>query len=236
MKLYQQPTNHSCTQAATAMLLSHFDIEKTPENILESVPVRSWPGSSEPAGTPPQDVAAYVCKLGLAVEIVSFDVRVTDLSWQGKTTEFIEKRLKAASGKLTAPVIGRKGTELYIQAYIDYIAAGGKLSVQQAPTRELLHDLLKEAPFVAFVAYDTLWGTGKSINGPGLRESKADDILGGSANHAIVVSRSVGDDFEVYDPWHEPGIETVKADHLLAAIATAQQECDNLLIVVRRRK
>lgn len=234
IKHYYQTTNFSCVQAAAAMLLSAYDIHKTPDQILEEVKVRSWPGKDEPAGTPNQDIAAYFCKLGLQTEIISFDMWVTDLGWQGKDIEYIKDRLQKASGMLTAPMIGREGTELYIQAYLDYIAAGGTISVAPAPTSEQFIELLAKGPIMTTVAPNALHGFGKGITGPELHFWSADDIKGAAPNHNIVLHKFVGDKIEVYDSWTKPGVQLVDTERLIAAISLAQQECDNMLIVVRR--
>lgn len=161
MKHYYQPNEFSCAQGSAAIFLSHFGFDKTPEDILAEVPVRSWPGKDEPAGTPNQDIAAYFCKLGFDVELISSDVWVTDLSWVGKDTNFIQGRLQAASGALTAPLIGRDGTELYIQAYLDFIKAGGKLKIVPAIASAMIRGYLETGPIIATVAYGTLHGCGK---------------------------------------------------------------------------
>jgi hypothetical protein len=234
MKHYYQINSVGCVQAATAMLLSALNVNKTPAEVEKEVPMRSWPGKDELAGTPNQDVAAYMCRLGLDVEIISFDIWVTDLGWAGKDTAYIESRLKEASDKMTAPMIGRAGTELYIQAYLDYIKAGGKLSVQPFPSSKLITGLLQTGPIMTSVAYDTLYGQGKHVNNKELFDSTADDINGLAPNHNIVISRAVDNKIEVYDPWNKPGIHLVEPEQLITAIATAQQECDNMLVVVRK--
>lgn len=235
MKHFYQTTNVACVQAATAMLLSAFDIDKTPEDVIHEVPTRPWPGTEEPAGTPNQDAAAYLCKLGLDVEIISFDAWITDLSWVGKDTAYIAERLQEAVGKQIESPIGDKGSQLYVQAYLDYIAVGGKVRVEVAPSRTMLQDLLADGPVMATVAYNTLHGVGKSVNGQQLFESRDDDITGHSPNHNIVISSYKDGSFEYYDPWKKPGVHWVESDQLIAAIASAQQECDNMLIIARKQ-
>lgn len=235
MKHYYQISNVGCVQGATATLLSSFDIDKTPAQITREVPIRSWPGTSEPAGTPNQDAGAYLCKLGLEVEIISFDTWITDLSWVGRDTRFIENRLREMLGKSIKSPIGYKGSQLYIEAYLDFIEAGGTIRVEIAPTSRLIKDLLSDGPIMATVAYDTLHGEGKSVNGPKLFESRYDDIEGHSPNHNIVITDCNDESFEFYDPWKKPGVHWVESDRLIASIATAQQECDNMLVVVGKK-
>jgi hypothetical protein len=235
MKHYYQIHSVGCVQAATAMTLSAFGVDKTPADVEREVPMRAWPGKDELAGTPNQDAAAYMCKQGLDVEIISFDTWVTDLSWQGKDTAYIESRLRKASGKLTVPLIGRDGTELYIQAYLDYIRAGGRLSVEAYPSIKRLKELLQNGPVMTTVSYDVLYGVGKRVNGNGVFDSHEDDILGVAPNHNVVINRVVDDKFEIYDPWNKPGIHLIEPDQSIAAISASQQECDNMLIIVRKK-
>lgn len=233
---YYQIHEVGCVQAAGAMFLSAYDIVKTPADIEAEVPMRSWPGKTELAGTPNQDIAAYFARLGLQVQIVSFDAWVTDLSWQHKDTDFIRSRLETASGRLTAPMIGRQGTELYIQAYLDYIKAGGSISVKPYPQIAFIKELLEEGPILTTVSYDVLHGLGKSVSdGPDAETSRFDDVTGTAPNHTIVISRQVAGMMEVYDPWLKPGIHLRSPDQVISAISAAQQECDNMLITARTR-
>lgn len=234
---YYQPDNFSCVQGSAAILLSYYGFTKTPEQLMAEVPVRSWPGSDEPAGTPTQSMGAYFCSLGLQTTIISFDIEVTDLSWAGKSTEYITQRLEKASGNLKAKTIGRQGTELYIQAYLDFIKAGGKVQVNAYPSTALIDKLLADGPIITTVAYSTLYGLGKMKNdspGPSAAPT-SNDTNGTAANHNIVISRRVGSKYEVYDSWLAPGIHHVEPEQLITAIATAQIECDNMLLVARKK-
>lgn len=233
MKHYFQPDQFTCVQTSAAILLSYFNIDKTPEQIISEVAPRAWPDKPDViAGTPNQDIATYFLKLGFDVEIISYDNWITDQSWVGRGTEFIKKRFEEASGKLSAPMIGRSGSELYIQGYLDFINAGGKVSVEIAPEAPAIEKLLLSGPLLTTVSYNTLHGDGKAKSNAD-RSAKLDDVSGSAPNHNIVITKYEDDTFYFFDPWASKQELSVSRDRMIAAIATAQQECDNMLIVVR---
>ena len=233
MKHYYQPDQYSCVQGSAAILLSFFGIDKTPEEIISEVPPRSWPDRPElVAGTPNQDIASYFLSLGFDVTILSFDTWITDQSWKGKTNEQIMSRLQAGSGKLTAPAIGRSGSELYIQGYIDFVKSGGTINVDGSPRLDLIESLTIMAPIITTVAFNTLYSDGKSIAASD-RSSTYDDVEGLSPNHNIVITRIDGDEVFYFDSWKDSSELSVHRDVMIAAISAAQQECDNMFIIVR---
>lgn len=126
-------------------------------------------------------------------------------------------------------------TKQYTQAYIDFVLEGGVLRIQPSVTTSLLYELLKTGPFLPCVSYSTLYGASRSRNIDDLK-SVDDDIDGRAMNHSIVVYGNDNEgNFLIADPWKKPGLHIIEPERMIAAISTAQIECDNLLFKIRLR-
>lgn len=235
MKLthYHQPTANSCGHTATAILLSGFGMTKTPHEVIDKVNVHTRPGTNEVWGSLLTDHGIYLISLGFKTTVYSFDVWVTDMSWHGKDSEFILKRLDAIKNKLAVPSLTKEGTSIYIDGYKAFLEAGGELIIQQHPTLELLKNIAQSRPFVASVNYQCLYGTAKIRFLPDGINTTIDDS-GIPTNHSVVISDYRDGRFEVYDPWNNEKILWVSEQTLLSAIMAAQLECDNQLLVIEK--
>ena len=214
-------------------VLSAYDIVKTPTDTIVEIPIRMHPETGKPWGTFIADHALYLMKLGFSVELHSFDVWVTDMSWQGKDKDFLLERLHAVKENLSVPSLGKAGTGVYIDGYTEFIEAGGNLVIAQHPTVQLLTDGLQSGPLSICVCYQSLYGTAKERF---LSDGKniEDDDSGIPVNHTIVVSDYMNSQFEVYNPWHERQVLWVDEQTLLMGIMAAQIECDNQVLLVKK--
>ena len=98
-----------------------------------------------------------------------------------------------------------------------------------------LYEILKKGPFLPCVSYSTLYSAGRYKNTDEI-ESVDDDVYGRAVNHSIVVyGNDESGNFMIADPWRKPGLHTIEPERLLAAISTAQIECDNLLFQIQPR-
>jgi hypothetical protein len=216
-------------------VLSHFGIEKPYQDIMAELPMKLRPNSTKKTGTLNQDLAIYMLKLGLSVEIVSYDTWITDLSWQGKDGAHMKIRLQAELGTLDVAMMDRSVTDAYIQGYIDFLEAGGHLSIQPYPATSYIKSALRDGPIMTSVLYGTLHGNGKSVTRKHQRPMDFSDTNGESLVHDIVISQFINDCFEIYDPLGmNGGVCLIEPDNLVAAISAAQQQCDNMLIIARR--
>ena len=78
---YLQPTNHSCSFAAVATLLSYYDDKVTPNDILSEISVNKDSEGND-IGAINQNLAVYCLKRGYNVDIYSADFQLLDLSWR----------------------------------------------------------------------------------------------------------------------------------------------------------
>jgi hypothetical protein len=230
---YFQPTNNSCGQAALATLLSGYNIDTTPENLIEKLPVLTNE-KGEPVGTITQQFATWCIGQGFSVTMYTFDCQIIDRSWSTLKPEEVIERMKLALDKRNVPALG-PFAQSYMRSYIDFLEAGGKLIIEPTVSSKLLYILLENGPVLTCVSYSTLYGTGRVSNGE-LRKSTPDDIDGNLYNHTLVISGvDESGAFFVMDPWRSAELIRIEPERLLCAITAAQMECDNLLFQISSR-
>lgn len=222
-----QPTNVSCTQTATAMLLSHYDPEYNVDRVLSDSPTEDF-------GSSMQRLATYCLEKGYDVELYSFDARILDFTWADLSpTQLIEK-LEKIKDVRNVDNLGKELTKQYIEEYIDFVEKGGSLRIQPYPTREFLVKLVTEGPVCVAVNFSTLLGTGHSKNN-GLRSSDPDELDNEITTHAVLLyGQNDKGDFLISDPWGKPQLNVVSSDQLIASIMAAQWLCDNILFRIVR--
>jgi Peptidase_C39 like family len=231
VKHQYQPTNSSCSPTALSILLSHYDMDLTVDDISKQVPqVKNEDG--EDSGTINQQLATYAISLGFSVSLYTFDCQIIDMSWQDLSISEIIDRLEAAKGGWIVPSLGKQWSEAYRQSYIDYLKAGGRLIIQPAVTTQLMYKLLEDGPILPCLCSNTLYGKGKSRSEDST-SSVLDDVNGRAFNHSVVVyGVDEQGNFLIADPWYEPGLHTIEPERMVAAISTAQIECDNLILQI----
>lgn len=221
-----QPTNYSCTQTATAMLLSYYNPDINLGAIIQDAPVQLLDDGSA-AGSSMQQLATYCLDQGYGVELYNFDSLLLDLSWGNLSTgELIQKLLLVKDTRSIAS-LGKKFTEQYIEEYITFIQKGGSLIIKPYPTRELIKKLLIEGPICVAVNYTTMQGTGHTKNS-GLRKDIQDDTENDVSTHVILLyGIDENDNFLICDPWGDPQSNVLSSDQLIASIMATQWLCDN---------
>jgi hypothetical protein len=233
VKHYYQPTNHSCGQTATAILLSYFGRSDTPESVMESVPVLSV-GDVVDWGTLAPSLAAWVTGQGFAVDMYTSDFQLLDLSWAGLDMPSLRTRLGTVIDTRVVPSIGVEVSKTFLQTYIDLIDAGGRIHIRPYISSALLDELLVEAPIFANLNTNVLYNRGRQSE-TGLRKSITDDIEGGVNTHFVVIYGTDGKgSYSIADPWEPPGRHCIDKERLLAAIGAGQIQCENAIFQARR--
>lgn len=235
VKHQYQPTATSCSPTALSMLLSYYNKEITVAQISSDVPqVRNAAG--ETFGTINQQLATWCISQGFRVNMYTFDCQIIDQSWANLSNEEIIDRLEARKDGWVVPSLGEVWNKAYVESYIEYIRAGGELYIWPGVTTKLLYELLENGPIFACVSFSTLHGLGRS-NIRSKNESVPDDVYGRALNHSIVIY-GVDDtgNFLIADPDKKPGFHVIEPERMIAAISTAQIECDNLLFQLESSK
>ncbi len=231
IKHHYRPTTFSCGQAALAILLSHYGKELTPQQIVEAVPtIKNEAG--EEWGTLNQQLATWCIDQGFSVNFYTADFEVIDLSWAKLPQEALLERMKVVKPERNVPSLGAEFSQKTLQAYIDFVEAGGELHVCQYMQTKLIDELLAKGPILACVNYPVLHGEGRYLNA-GPREAMPDDVNGITSNHFVVVyGRDERGQYLIADPLKEPGDFVLKPEHLLCALTAAQVECENTMFVI----
>ncbi len=229
-----QPTNTTCSPTALSMLLGFYGTNVSVDDISVKVPqVKNEKG--ENFGTINTQMAMWCRTLGFDVALYTADVQVIDQSWSKLSSEAIIARLEARKSGLAVPSLGELWTEAYSQAYIEFIQSGGELHIVNAITANLLYELLPKGPLLPCVSFDTLYGRGRTSN-VGEKEVRPDDVNGKAWNHSIVIYGNDDEgNFLVADPWEKPGRQVIAPDVMIAALGTAQLECDNMTFQLTSR-
>jgi hypothetical protein len=226
-----QPTNTTCSPTALSILLEHHGKKLDPRDIEAKVP-QCINEKGEKIGTINQQMATWCLQNGFKVTLYTFDCQIIDQSWSKLNKDQQLERMKLRKDGWVVPGMGEEWTKQYTQSYIDFVLAGGDLHIQPAVTTKLLYELLATGPFLPCVSYSTLCGAARSKNTDEI-ESVDDDVNGRAMNHSIVVyGNDENGNFLIADPWKKPGLHTVEPERILAAISTAQIECDNLLFLI----
>jgi hypothetical protein len=230
---YFQPTNHSCGQAATAILMSHFGRHDTPDSVLQSVPTLQV-GEDDEWGTLAPSLATWVIQQGFAVTMHTFDFQLLDLSWSGLDMSALRDRIEAAAGVRVVPSLGDDVSRIFLHTYRDFLDAGGRLRIHSHLTTSLLDELLVDAPVFANLNTNVLYNRGRQREA-GLREITGDDLHGGVDTHFVVIYGT--DDNGAYfvaDPWEAPGRHVIEKERLFAAIGAGQIQCENAIFQALR--
>lgn len=230
-----QPTNSTCSQTALAILLSHFRQSYTPQELEEHVPQLYSP-QGKARGTINQQLATWCIKQGYEVRMVTADCQVIDQSWSELPKDELLAQLNLRKTGWEVPALGAEWTRDYANSYIDFIKSGGKLDIVSFISSDLIYELLESGPVLPLVCYNTLYGAGRARHdGPALEQEFPDAVNGRAANHSIVVYGNDTDgNFLIADPLNKPGKHTIEPERLIASIATAQIECDNLLFQIKK--
>ncbi len=235
IKHQYQPTNTTCSPTALSMMLDYYNEDISVDEISSKVP-QVYSEDGEPFGTINQQMATWCISLGYDVALYTFDCQVIDQSWAELSKEKLCERLKARKDGWIVPALEKVWTVAYAQAYIDFLKADGELYIQPAVNTKLLYELLAEGPVLPCLCFNTLYGRGRTSNFDE-KKSVKDDINGRTWNHSVVIyGYDEKGNFLVADPIRKPGLHVVEPERMIAAISTAQIECDNLLFQIRKKK
>lgn len=224
-----QPTSTTCGYASLAMLLSHYGENLSVKELVSQTP-QAVDESGASIGSVTAQLATWCVKQGYQAKSVSFDLLITDLSWIGLNSEELAEKLEALKEIRDVPQVGGKHwSKTYVQAYIDFIRAGGNLSVEPHPTAQILYNWLQDGPIYANICSSVVHGTGRARHPEPETDKRLtvpDDTHGTVGTHSVVIyGNDEAGNFLVADPWD--GLEVVKPETMLCGIMAAQLECDN---------
>lgn len=218
-----------------SMLFSHYGVDKTPQQIVDEVPVVVGSDGTD-FGTLTQTLATWALSQGFDVEMVTSDFQIIDLSWAELDRPAMIAKLRQAKSARDIPNLGKSLSETYVQSYIDFLEAGGTLRIESYVDQGLLYEMLRRGPLHFCVAPSVLDGKGR-FRLTGLRKTEPNDIDGSLSTHSVVVSGfTESGDFLISDPWEDRAEETISPVRLLTAFTASAYLCDNLFFQITPRR
>jgi hypothetical protein len=218
IKHIKQHDEMSCGSAAIAMLLSFFDDDVSSEEISKDIPTLLDDNEKE-WGSNAVDEMLWCMRRGYKARGYVFDSQIMNQTWAGKDSKSIVHGLESLKGEKVHPLLGKKLTESFISSYVDFLNAGGELTILPSPTRSLLYELLKKGPYLAAVNYNTLYRTDT-----GFMTIHASVVRGNEENGTLLLA----------DPWEEDWEQSVEPDHFMGAIMAAQMSCENAIFQISK--
>ncbi|MHA3703114.1 hypothetical protein ACXR2U_13125 [Jatrophihabitans sp. YIM 134969] len=229
---YFQTAKVNCGYTALAMQLSYHGSVLTPEDISRSAP-RAVVDGVELPGSLATQLATWAVGQGFRAHLTTFDFLIVDLSWASLDRASLISRLTAVRDTRDVPSLGPALSRAYVDAYVQYLDAGGELSIAPHVSAGSLYEKLRRGPLGVSVCTAPLYGHGRMSEALPGREV-ADDVHGTIGTHSVVIiGNTTSGDFRLADPWR--GRTQVSADALICAMAAAEIECDALCIEFDRR-
>jgi hypothetical protein len=231
-----QQATAECLQTATYQVLSWFqDNNKTLSDLTAEVQV-SVDANGNKLGTSIGHMATYVRLLGYKVTLHIFDVELFDRSWSSLSGDVLVDALKKRAEALPENHTIANVRDTVIPGYIAFLEYGG-LTIFPVLSSHYLYSLLQKGPYVAIVNSTYLNGSPRKKYNPATDKYVDDAIHGQSLNHAVTIAGYQDSQFNIIDPEPPTGHEATRwipAEHLIASIATAQTESDNMLITIEK--
>jgi hypothetical protein len=137
-------------------------------------------------------------------------------------------RLTAVRDIRDVPSLGKALSRTYVDEYVRYLEAGGRLVILPHVSSGGLYHELRYGPLGVSVCTAPLYGHGRMSEAPPGREV-LDDVSGSIGTHSVVVyGNTASGDFLLADPWR--GRTQVSRESLTCAMTAAEIECDAICI------
>lgn len=227
LEVRQQPDDVTCGPTCLQALYAFHGEPHSLDEVIASV------RSLTHGGTLGVLLGIDALERGYDATLYSYNLDVLDPSWFTESG----RDLKA---ELARQLEVREGNKLRaaIQAYIDFLDAGGALR-HEALTPELLADIVLEgSPPITGLSATYLYGCQREVfDGT---SSRYDDVLGEPVGHFVVISGfdPASGEFRISDPsqdnpLHGSGTYWVKPYRLIGAIFLGVTTYDGNLLIVR---
>lgn len=185
---------------------------------------------NEDGGTLGVHIGRAALALGYGATIYSYNLRVFDPSWSSLSTARLVDKLEARAARIQ----GQKLRHV-IEAYADFLKAGGVVQFDDLTTELLTRLLRTRRPIVCGLSATYLYQTSREDP----RTNSFDDVGGEPAGHFLVIRgyHGHGKEFLVSDPYKNlpmtaSGTYEVDAQRLLNAILLGDVTYDGVLLVV----
>ena len=210
-----------CVQASTVQLIKYYGYNKNLEEVKKEVPVYVN-NDGVKQGTSLGHIATYFQTVGLKTTLHTSDIIVFDKTWGNLDNQRLISNLELRKEYVKHGIYDSDTINLIVSGYIDFLKAGGTISMPIVDTAYLLKYLAK-GPLYMIVSYNVLNNCAKYEYGG----EKQDSIKGIPSTHAAIISGYESGMFEIVDPDFEyGGYRKVNESLLIASYYQAQTDMD----------
>lgn len=227
----RQPDAATCGPTCLHALYRYYGDVITLDEVVAQVP--QW----QAGGTLAVYLALHALRRGYQTTILPYNLTVFDPTWKELGTGRIMEKLKAQlPHKKELP-----GFEEVTQAYLDYLALGGRLKFKVITPTLIRTHLKSGTPILTGLSATYLYNDAREIERHG--KWVADDVRGHSCGHFVVLSgyRKENRSVQVADPLvpnpiAEGRYYDVDIYRLVCAIMLGILTYDGNLLIVRKKK
>lgn len=229
----RQELTSDCVQANAALLLSHYGIHKTIDELKQEVPVtRDAEGNL--IGSSVGHIAAYFLSLGLKTTLHVSDIQLFDQTWDQLSARELIDNIEARKPHIKHTVYGQDILGVICDGYTQFLKNGGNI-IMPTVDEAYLHSLLETGPIFCIINYQYLFKRPRTIFTTDT-DSVNDPITGQLTTHVITIIGYKDGQFEIIDsvrPVSESKV-WVSASRLIAAYHLADIDLDSLLITITK--
>ena len=171
-EILPQPDDFTCGPTCLHAVYTYYEHELPLEQVIREVP------KLEEGGTLGVLLGCHALRQGFQALIYTYDLQVFDPTWFRPGAESLTAKLAAQAAAKDKPKL-REATE----AYLEFLAAGGQIHMEDLTTGLIRRYLQREAPILTGLSATYLYRTAREY-GP---KSDADDVRGLPAGHFVVL-------------------------------------------------
>lgn len=223
-KILSQPTETTCGSACLHAIYQYYGDAITLEQVISEVT------HLEGGGTLAVFLACHALRRGYSAMIYTYNLNVFDPTWFGKEGFDISERL-------ISQMSAKNDSKLRIesQGYLDFLALGGKLMLEDLTTALIRKYLKRSIPIVTGLSSTFLYRSSREVG----YEGDEDDLRGEPTGHFVVLcgynkeerTVTVADPFKL-NPFSDSHHYIISIDRVLCSILLGVLTYDaNFLII-----
>ncbi len=227
----QQGTK-DCAQANLSLLLSHYNIHKSVEDITAAVPVYvNTEGKS--LGSSVGHIASYALDLGLKATLHVSDVQLFDQSWSTLSADELCNALVRRVPYIHHGTYDTETLHVIADGFVQFLRKGGTI-VTPVVDEHYIHTQLVQGPLFFIVNYQYAFQRPRTNYTEEVKS--ADPITGSLSTHVVTITGYKDGQFQVVDTVREPEHATVwvPANRLIAAYHLADIDLDSMFLTLSK--
>lgn len=227
--ILRQPDDITCGPTCLHSVYEYYAEGMSLEDVIREVPMLKG------GGTLGAQLGTHALQRGYKVWIYTYNLHIFDPSW-------FQVRLDrdALLAKLRLEKAAKKGAKLKvaIQAYIDFIEAGGEVKFEDLTSSLISAYLLQGLPILVGLSATFLYKSTREVG----KYPVPDDVAGEPQGHFVVLTSYNPDENTVMvaDPYHPDSLDYghtfhINMEHLVCAILLGVVTYDGNLVVITKQ-